>query len=47
MKKVRYTGEDPALLPTLNVQVSRGDVITVPDDFDADNFAEVKPKTDK
>lgn len=42
MKKVKYVGDGFALLPTLSVEVSPGDVIDVPDDFENANFEAVK-----
>ncbi|MGM1416359.1 hypothetical protein ACS2BX_25955 [Bacillus cereus group sp. BceL300] len=46
-KKVRYTGDEPILLPTLHVEVKPGDVIEVPKDFYNVNFVDVKEKKTK
>lgn len=54
MKKVKYNGTLPALLPTLGLEVNPGDVIDAPDDFMNAQFEEVvdkkttsKPSADK
>lgn len=47
MKKVKYKGDLPALLPTLGIEVKPGDVIEVPDDFVNANFEEVPKETTK
>lgn len=43
MKKVKYVGDAPQLLPTLGVTVANGDVIDVPDEFSNSNFEDVSP----
>lgn len=43
MKKVKYNGSLPTVLPTLGLEVKPGDVIDVPDDFNNALFDEVAP----
>lgn len=50
MKKVKYTGEFEAVMPSLGITVKPDDVIEVDDDFSNSNFTpieEVKKKGDK
>lgn len=48
MKKVRYLGEATVELPTLGIVVSKGDEITVDDDFTNANFGDSEaPKRSK
>lgn len=41
MKKVKYTGDLPATLPTLGLEVKPGQEIEVPDDFNNALFVDV------
>lgn len=45
MKKVKYTGKAPVVLPTLNLTANTGDVLNVPADFEAEGFEVVFVKT--
>lgn len=45
MRQVKFTGNETVLLPTLNLLARKGDVLTVPDDFDALDFEDVPTKT--
>jgi hypothetical protein len=40
-KNVKYVGELDAELPSLGLEVSNGDVITVPDDFENGSFEDI------
>jgi hypothetical protein len=44
MKKVRYIGELPVILPTVGLEVNPEDVIDVPDDFNNAAFEEITEK---
>jgi len=43
MKRVRYVGTEPVVLPMLNIEVTVGDEIEVPDSFENGLFEVVKP----
>lgn len=44
MKRVRYIGDEPVTIISLNLDVKPDDEIDVPDDFLNAKFVEVKPK---
>ena len=45
MAQVQYNGEQTLEFPTLGFTVSKGDVVTVPDDFEDANFTPVTAKS--
>ena len=47
MTQVQYIGEQVLEYPTLGFTVSKGDVVTVPDDFVDANFTPVTAKATK
>lgn len=42
--KVKYVGEIDVMIPTLGIQVKKGDEIEVPEDFSNANFVPVEEK---
>jgi hypothetical protein len=47
VKKVKYNGEITVIIPSLGLEVSKGNIIGVPDNFNNALFEDVPPESQK